>query len=313
MSEIKEKTPTVYIQDTLRKTVEKQTDGTVTVLYDDTGIPSFMLRVPRFKVETIDSSLGRGVHPAFVVNEKEVDEIFIGQANATIIDGRAYSIPGERATRSVKFNEAREACTKKGKGWHLLSNWEYAALVMHLVKNRIRHFEKEWWDWVDGLKIVNGEIFTPGDNNFELPESEWPSMGIFFDDIDGKPQLCKEITHYSEPDPKGIEDERDDGRTCLDPISQLEHFIGAGRTPLDFTQTELEKLAQLLIFPSATPIYMETDGPIWVRNYGERLPIRGGYWSDGASAGLAALYLNTRRSYVGSYVGCRPAFINLKN
>jgi hypothetical protein len=53
MSEIKEKGPTVYIQDTLRKTVEKQTDGAVTVLYD-AGIPSFMLRVPRFNVETIE-------------------------------------------------------------------------------------------------------------------------------------------------------------------------------------------------------------------------------------------------------------------
>ena len=311
MSEIKEKGPTVYIQDTLRKTMEKQTDGAVTVLYDDAGIPSFMLRVPRFKVETIDSSLGRGVHPAFVVNEKEVDEIFVGQANAAIIDGRAYSIPGERATRSAKFDEAREACAKKGKGWHLLSNWEYAALVMYLVKNQNHHFEKEWWDWVDGLKIVNGEIFTPGDNNFELPESEWPSMGIFFDDIDGKPQLCKEITHYSEPDPKGADDDRDDNWTCLDPISKLEYFILPEKNPLDFTQSELERLAQLLILPSATPVYAETDGPIWVRNYGERLPLRGGAWYSGAKAGLAALLLSYRRVYSYSSVGFRPAFIGI--
>jgi hypothetical protein len=182
---------------------------------------------------------------------------------------------------------------------------------MYLVKNRNRHFEKEWWDWVDGLKIVNGEIFTPSDNNFELPESEWPSMGIFFDDIDGKPQLCKEITHYSEPDPKGVDDDRDDGWTCLDPISKLEYFISPEKTPLDFTPSELEKLAQLLIFPSATPVYAEADGPIWVRNYGGRLPIRGGRWDGGAGAGLGALDLGHRRSASYNAVGFRPAFIGI--
>jgi hypothetical protein len=311
MSEIKEKGPTVYIQDTLRKTVEKQTDGAVTVLYDDTGIPSFMLRVPRFKVETIDSSLGRGVHPAFVVDGKDVEEIFIGQVNATIIDGRAYSIPGEQATRSVNFDEARECCVKKGKGWHLLNNWEYTALVMYLVKNRNRYFVKEWWDWIDGLKIVNGEIFTPSDNNFELPEKDWPSLGIFFDDVDGKPQLCKEITHYSEPSPKGTDDDRDDGYTHLGRLSQLEYSVSPEKKENDFSNTELETLAQMLIHPSATPVLAETDDDIWVRNYGERLPVRGGAWYYGVVAGLAALHLANRRSLVDGGIGFRPAFIGI--
>jgi hypothetical protein len=310
MSKI-EKNPTVYIQDALRRNVEKQTDGAVTVLYDDTGIPSFMLKVPKFKMETIDSSLGRGVHPAFLVGEKEVDEIFIGQVNAKIIDGRAYSLPGEGATRSVTFDEAREACTKKGKGWHLLSSWEYAALVMFLVKNRNRYFEKEWWDWIDGLKIVNGEIFTPGDNNFELPEKDWPSLGIFFDDVDGKPQLCKKITHYSEPDPKGADDDRDDGYTHLGRLSQLEYSVSPETKENDFSKAELEKLARLLILPSATPVLAETDDDIWVRNYGERFPIRGGDWTNGANAGLAALSLSYRRVYSDSDVGFRPAFIGI--
>jgi hypothetical protein len=310
MSEIKEKGPTVYIQNTLRKTVEKQTDGAVTVLYDDTGIPSFMLKVPRFKVETIDSSLGRGVHPAFLVGEKEVEEIFVGQVNAKIIDGRAYSLPGEGATRSITFDEAREACTKKGKGWHLLNNWEYAALVMYLVKNRNRYFEKEWWEWVDGLKIVNGEIFAPPKNDFELLEKDWPSMGIFFDDVKGRPALAKEITHYTEPDPKGIEDDRNDNYTHLN-LSKLEYTISLEPGQEYFNRSELENLARLLILPSATPVLAETDSAIWVRNYGERLPIRGGHWYGGADAGLAALSLNDRRVSSSSDVGFRPAFIGI--
>jgi hypothetical protein len=282
-------------------------------MYDDRDIPSYMLRIPRFNVETIDSSLGRGVHPAFMVDGKEVGEIFIGQASATIIDGRAYSIPGEQATRSVNFDEARESCVKKGKGWHLLNNWEYAALVMYLAKNRNRYFEKEWWGWIDGLKIVDGEIFTPGDNNFELLEKDWPSLGVFFDDIKGSPILSKEITHYSEPDPKGDDDDRDDGYTHLNRLSQLEYSISPESGPKDFSLSELEKLAQMLIHPSATPVLAETDDDLWVRNYGTRLPVRGGTWSYGVLAGLAALILDNRRSYVTNSVGCRPAFINLKN
>jgi hypothetical protein len=308
-----EKSPVVIIRDALRREVERRTEGLVTVMYDDRDIPSYMLRIPRFDVETIDSSLGRGVHPAFMVDGKEVEEIFIGQVNATVIDGRAYSIPGERATCSINFDEARECCVKKGKGWHLLNNWEYAALVMYLVKNRNRYFEKEWWNWIDGLKIVDGEIFTPGDNNFDLPEKDWPSLGVFFDDINGSPVLSKEITHYSEPGPKGADDDRDDGYTHLNHLSRLGYSVFPETKENDFSNNELEKLAQMLIHPSATPVLAETDDDIWVRNYGERLPFRGGLWGNGSGAGLASLHLDSRRSYSSGSIGLRPAFINLKD
>jgi hypothetical protein len=310
MSKI-EKGPTVYIQDALRRQVEKQTDGEVTVLYDDTGVPSFMLKIPRFKVETIDSSLGRGFHPAFLVGEKEVREIFVGQVNARIIDGRAYSLPGEGATRSITFDEAREACAQKGKGWHLLNNWEYAALVMYLVRNRSRYFEKEWWDWIDGLKIVNGEIFAPPKNDFELPEKDWPSMGIFFDDVKGRPILAKKITHYTEPARKGVEDDRDDDYTHLKRLSELEYSISPELGQEYFSRSELETLARLLILPSATPVLAETNSELWVRNYGERLPFRGSFWGGGVPDGLAALNLGYRRVDSGSAMGFRPAFIGI--
>jgi hypothetical protein len=72
-------------------------------------------------------------------------------------------------------------------------------------------------------------------------------------------------------------------------------------------------MAQALIAPKLasgdSAVVTAAKGGIWVRNYGERLPIRGGTWYDGADAGLAALGLTVRRSYVYSTVGCRPAFI----
>lgn len=48
---------------------------------------------------------------------------------------------------------------------------------------------------------------------------------------------------------------------------------------------------------------------IYARNYGERLPIRGGGWDYGAVAGLRALYLLAPRTDAGSSLGARPAFV----
>jgi hypothetical protein len=50
------------------------------------------------------------------------------------------------------------------------------------------------------------------------------------------------------------------------------------------------------------------DG-LWVRNYGERLPIRGGSWSYGSDAGVFALFLVNPRSISSTHFGFRAAFI----
>ena len=50
------------------------------------------------------------------------------------------------------------------------------------------------------------------------------------------------------------------------------------------------------------------QGRIYMRNYGERLPSRGGGWLNGANAGLAALNLGNSRVYADTSFGFRPAF-----
>jgi hypothetical protein len=79
-----------------------------------------------------------------------------------------------------------------------------------------------------------------------------------------------------------------------------------------------QKLAALMIAPKVSAAGSlifgtsgyEAKGAIWVRNYGERFPLRGGFWSYGADAGLASLNLNSRRAFSDSYAfGFRPAFI----
>ena len=52
------------------------------------------------------------------------------------------------------------------------------------------------------------------------------------------------------------------------------------------------------------------DG-LWLRNYGERLPLRGGSWGDTSWAGVFALLLACSRAHSGHNVGFRAAFVNL--
>jgi hypothetical protein len=67
---------------------------------------------------------------------------------------------------------------------------------------------------------------------------------------------------------------------------------------------------RLLQVLSLMPIDADHGGDyLYTRNYGERLPSRGGDWNGGAGAGVCALDLHYTRA--GSYpsFGSRPAFI----
>lgn len=66
-------------------------------------------------------------------------------------------------------------------------------------------------------------------------------------------------------------------------------------------------LKRLALYPIASS---DLSGSLYLLNYGERLPIRGGYRTYGFSnAGLFALSVNYTRSYASSNIGFRPAFV----
>ena len=53
----------------------------------------------------------------------------------------------------------------------------------------------------------------------------------------------------------------------------------------------------------------DVEGYTWVRNVGERIALRGGYYANGANAGLGALALSHARTYRDVVYGARPAFV----
>jgi hypothetical protein len=178
-------------------------------------------------------------------------------------------------------------------------------------------------EWQGGLKIVDGQIYMPNDNDFTLAEAQWPAQGVYFDasagpgdgngaTVNGTPILSNGITKYSEtPTPAGGGDERDLDHTHISGASGWQGTgLSSGYNGL--TAAVRQRMAQALIAPKLasgdSSVATAANGAIWVRNYGERLPFRGGYWSGGALDGLAALYLYDRRSTSYGTIGFRPAF-----
>jgi hypothetical protein len=177
------------------------------------------------------------------------------------------------------------------------------------------------WEWNDGLKIVDGQIYAPDDNNYALAESAWPASGVFFDASagpgdrsgaadSGDPILSNKVNKYSEtPTPPAGGDTGD-----FDYAYQASWASMAENAGYDgLTDVVKKKMAQLLIAPkmgsSGSAIFSDIKGCIYARNYGTRFPLRGGHWSYASAAGLGALYLNNLRAIVYNFVGLRPAFI----
>jgi hypothetical protein len=352
--------------------------GNMHVMYNVNGDPLYMVRIPKFNIEDIDPDLGSGVHPAFIVNGVVKNEIFIGAFPAAFEKGCAISIADQLPKVSITFDQAKAACLANGPGFHMMTNWEWSAVVLWCLKNGFQpRGNTAWgkahdagyetglrrdgrapgeatgdgktlggsgplswrhnngiggiadlvgnvWEWQDGLKIVDGQIYMPNDNDFTLVEAQWPAQGVYFDASagpgdgngsaqNGTPILSSGIAKYSEtPTPAGGGDERDLDYTHISGASGWQG-VGLSSGYNGLAAAVRQRMAQALIAPKLasgdSAVATTAKGAIWVRNYGERLPLRGGRWYDGASAGLGALNLDYRRSYSHNNFGCRPAFI----
>jgi hypothetical protein len=105
------------------------------VLYDDVGLPSVMVPIPKFNLNEIDSSWPATPHPAFIVNAATVPVIYISKYDNIMQGDRAYSLPMRDPRASITFDAAKAACEAKGAGWHLMSNAEWAAIALWCRKN----------------------------------------------------------------------------------------------------------------------------------------------------------------------------------
>lgn len=105
------------------------------ILYDDKGLPSVMVYIPKMTYAQLGLGTSTATHPAFIVDGQEVDGIYISKYQNVVQNGRAYSLPGQDPRANITFDAALSACTAKGAGWHLMTRAEWAMLALWCKKN----------------------------------------------------------------------------------------------------------------------------------------------------------------------------------
>lgn len=128
--------------DNLKHALEFLSGGKNTVLFDDLGQPSVMVRFPRINFDDVGLVKPAGAPageygeamPAFRCNAAFgesglVPAIYIGKYQAFVSNSRACSLPYKNPTVSLDFDASQTSCTSKGTGWHMISNAEWAAIA----------------------------------------------------------------------------------------------------------------------------------------------------------------------------------------
>ena len=105
------------------------------MITDKTGRASVMVRIPKQTYAQLGLGNSDDIHPAFLVDGKEVEEIYISKYESCLEDGLAYSLPDRVPAVSLNFDEASKACTEKGPGWHLMTRVEWALLAQWCANN----------------------------------------------------------------------------------------------------------------------------------------------------------------------------------
>lgn len=351
---------TIVATDGYRKAIEDASGGRNTVIYDAQGNPNIMVVIPRFNVEDLGLdalNLGSGTHPAFKTNGADRGEILIAKYLASEGESGGCSVVGGvQPKTTVTYDCAKELCTQKGDGWHMMSIHEWAAISLWSLANGTiprgntnygRSHEKKWetatrldlsapgetggtprtdtgkgplswshdhsefgihdlvgnvWEWLDQMKIEEGQIITTIDNNPDLVEASWFSHSAFFTSpndsqdgtgVAGSPILSSSVINRTGP----IGNDENNNPYLMNILFDI--------IEKDISYVPSQLLRQLLLESESDT---GLSGSISVRNYGERFPRRGGFWSSGNDAGLGALYLAYSRENAGSSFGFRPAY-----
>lgn len=293
------------------------------------------------------ADMGTGVATCFDVGTgTNKSEIFIGAFQSSLVGSRAVSLPRTDQATSVNFDTAKTYCANKGAGWHLMTMHEWAAISLWCMANGFeprgntnygrahdryvergrrmdgwlpgdtagtarvhagsgpdawRHNNSPWgisdmvgnvWEWLDGLKLKDGQIIASTFNAQE--EASWAAQAAYFDATlatGGAPKLSNAVVNRLGT----IGDNQNAGYSANEAFNVM---TKAG------TYVSNQLLKRMLVEPAT----VLPKGRVYMRNFGERLPFRGGTWYGSGVAGLAALRCSDSRVYTGSDIGFRLAF-----
>lgn len=179
-------------------------------------------------------------------------------------------------------------------------------------------------EWVGGLRLNNGEIQIIKDNDAAINTSDQSSASALWRGIlqDGSlvvPGTADTLKYDNTTAGDSTTTSHDVGGDIRVNTSVVNpNYIPGGQVDYGYSQNAFEILTAVggVTIPDIIkalalfPLDSSHGGDnLYVRNYGERLPIRGGYWSGGSSAGVFYLYLSNARSNSSHNIGFRSAFV----
>ena len=105
------------------------------VQQDDAGMPSLLVWIPAFKLSDVLNTTDDSMHPAFIVNGRQIPGFYYSKYENVVYNGKAYSLPAEDPASRVNIDTAREYCEAKGYGWHMSTAAEWSAIALFCKKN----------------------------------------------------------------------------------------------------------------------------------------------------------------------------------
>ncbi|MBP4067367.1 hypothetical protein J9893_10245, partial [Aeromonas sp. MaB10011B] len=155
------------ILDAERYALERATGGSQTIIRDRAGNANAMFVLPRFSYADLGmtADMGTGDVTAFDFGSGSIkSEIFIGAYLAS--GSGAVSAPRRDPRISLDHTAARNACSAKGEGWHLMTAHEWAAIALWCMANGYEPIGNTNWGrshaktWMVGDRADNR---APGD------------------------------------------------------------------------------------------------------------------------------------------------------
>ena len=201
--------------------------------------------------------------------------------------GRSHAktwMVGDRADNRAPGDTAGSGRTQTGSMGSEATHNKSLAGIADLVGNI--------WEWQDGFLLQDGR-FKLSSHNAQV-EASWTFADAFLDasmPTGGSVVLSNAVNNRL----GAIGDNGNAGNSANGDWRSMTKSGG---------YVSNQAMKRLLLEPAnALP-----QGRIYMRNFGERLPYRGGGWNRGADAGLAALFLDGSRVSANTAVGFRPAF-----
>lgn len=277
----------ILIKDDLRQRVERASGGRQTVIRTAKGQPSYMTVTERYNLSAICDAWPDQPHPAFIIGGQVKSEILVGTYDGAVVDGELVSQPHAAVSTGKTINQYVELARACGPGFHVVTNAEWAAMT--LLSHRdggVGQIQHKVWNWCTGLRLLDGEVQVVANNDAALDDADLSEYSNAWQAVSDQGQLC------------GI-----GSKEAL----KLARFSGPFRDLKAHNTLEPNVLAMPLgILPHSNELPYQWA---WTYAIGERLAIRGGYWSLGSNAGVFALDLIYARSVAVSNVGSRPAFV----